>query len=102
MANYSTPAPAEKSLPQVDGWCVYLLHCADGSYYTGVTADIERRLRQHNGDLVGGARYTRGRRPVTLAWVEAAEDRSTAQQRERVVRRLPRLAKQRLVAGARC
>ncbi len=97
--DYSTPAPTEKSLPPVEGWCVYLLRCADGSFYTGVTADIERRLRQHNGDLVGGARYTRGRRPVSLAWVEPAQDRSAAQQRERVVRRLPRAAKQRLMAG---
>ena len=92
----STPTPMEKSLKTVDGWCVYLLHCADGTYYTGVTTDLKRRLRQHNGDLVGGARYTASRRPVRLAWVEVAKDRACAQQREHAVRRLSRAAKQRL------
>ena len=48
-------------------WSVYLLRCADGTLYCGVTTDVERRLAMHNGKKPGGARYTRGRRPVTLA-----------------------------------
>ncbi len=82
------------------GWYVYLLRCRDGSFYTGVARDLERRLRQHNGELVGGARYTRGRRPVELAWSEPCDDRAAAQSREAQVRKLSRAAKLRLVAGS--
>lgn len=74
-------------------WCIYLLQCADGSLYTGVTVNLPRRLAQHNGVLVGGPRYTRGRRPVQLLWSEEAVDRSAAQRREAAIKRLPRPAK---------
>jgi len=77
----------------VSGWTVYLLRCSDGTLYTGVTSDLQRRLRQHNGELRGGAAYTRGRRPVELLWSESAEDRSAAQRREAALRRLPRARK---------
>lgn len=74
-------------------WAVYLLQCADGSLYTGVTLDLQRRLAQHNGQRVGGPRYTRGRRPVELLWWEPALDRGAAQRREAAIKRLPRSAK---------
>lgn len=77
-------------------WYVYLLRCADSSLYTGITTNPERRLRQHNGELAGGAQYTRGRRPVALVWTETWPDRSGAQRREAAVRRLPRGDKLRL------
>ena len=80
----------------VDRWFVYLLQCADGTFYAGVTTDLVRRLRQHNGEIVGGAGYTRGRRPVDLVWSEACVDRSEAQKREYVVRRSPREEKLKL------
>lgn len=80
-------------------WSVYLLECADGTLYTGVAADLPRRLRQHNGELTGGPRYTSGRRPVRLLWSESAPDRGSAQQREAFIKRLPRLDKLALVAG---
>jgi putative endonuclease len=80
-------------------WSVYILQCADGSLYTGVARDVRLRLRQHNGELVGGARYTRGRRPVTLLWSAPAADRSSAQQLEATIKKLSRAAKLRLVAG---
>lgn len=83
-----------------DSWFVYLVQCSDGSFYTGVTTDLERRIRQHNGEIVGGANYTRARRPVALAWYEACEDRSVAQQREYLVRRSTRSEKQRLAVAA--
>lgn len=76
-----------------------MLRCADGSFYAGVSNDLSRRLRQHNGDLVGGARYTRGRRPVQIVWREAAENRVAAQQREQQIKRLTRREKERLIAG---
>ena len=80
-------------------WFVYLMQCADGSFYTGVTTDLARRLRQHNGEIVGGAGYTRGRRPVDLAWSEACNDRSEAQKREYVVRRRKKKEKFKLAAS---
>ena len=55
-----------KSAPPARDWCVYLLTCADGTFYCGVTNDLPRRLDMHNGKLAGGAKYTRGRRPVVL------------------------------------
>ena len=83
-----------------DSWFVYLVRCSDGSLYAGATTDLERRVRQHNGEIVGGATYTRARRPVAMAWYEVCEDRSVAQQREYSVRRLSRREKQRLAAKA--
>jgi putative endonuclease len=80
-------------------WQVYLLRCADGSLYAGVARDLERRVRQHNGELVGGARYTRGRRPVELVWSEASENRSAAQAREAELRQLSRARKLALISG---
>jgi len=80
-------------------WFVYVLQCADGTYYTGVTTDVERRVREHNGELAGkGAKYTSARRPVRLTHSEAALNRSSAQIREYVIRSLPRKAKAQLVA----
>ncbi|MDX5410234.1 MAG: GIY-YIG nuclease family protein [Thauera sp.] len=81
----------------MSGWCVYILHCADGSLYTGVTVDVDRRLREHNGELPGGARYTASRRPVTLAHVETAANRASACRREAAIKRLPRDAKLTLI-----
>lgn len=81
-----------------DAWSVYILQCADGTLYTGIARDLQRRLRQHNGELVGGPRYTRGRRPVRLLWSDTAIDRSVAQQREAAIKKLSRTAKLGLVA----
>jgi putative endonuclease len=80
-------------------WQVYMLECADGSLYTGVATDVARRLRQHNGELVGGARYTSGRRPVRLVWSEACADRTTAQIREAEIKKLEREEKLKLSGG---
>lgn len=78
-------------------WCVYLVRCADGSLYAGVTTDPERRLRQHNGELVGGARYTRARRPVRLVYQERCADRSAACRREAEIKSYSRRQKQSLL-----
>ncbi|WP_324779872.1 GIY-YIG nuclease family protein [Thiobacillus sedimenti] len=75
------------------GWCVYILRCADGTLYTGITTDVARRVAEHNGDGAGGARYTRARRPVELVHVEAAADRIAAMRREAAIKRLDRGAK---------
>ena len=76
---------------------VYILECADGTLYTGWTTDLERRLQAHNSGR--GARYTRGRRPVSVAYREEQSDRSTAQRREAAIRRLSRADKLKLIEG---
>lgn len=57
---------------------VYLLRCADGSLYCGITTEPTRRIRQHNGELSGGGRYTRSRRPVHLVACRTCESKSMA------------------------
>lgn len=78
-------------------WYVYVLRCADGSLYTGVAKDLQRRLLQHNGQQAGGSRYTRGRRPVELLWSESEQDRGAAQRREAAIKKLSRDQKLRLL-----
>ncbi len=60
---------------------VYMLECADGTLYTGIATDLERRLEEHNSSSKG-AKYTRTRRPVKLVYSETYEDRSSASKRE--------------------
>ena len=71
---------------------VYILECADGTYYVGSTTDIERRLRQHN-HTKAGARYTKNRRPVVLRYTEAIDTIGAARSREAALKRLTRLQK---------
>lgn len=65
---------------------VYLLRCRDGTLYTGTTNDLRRRVQQHNAGK--GARYTVGRRPVALVYVEICASRSEALRREAALRKL--------------
>jgi putative endonuclease len=80
-------------------WCVYMLRCADGSLYTGITTDIIRRVAEHNGDGPLGARYTRSRRPVELVHVEPAASRAAATRREAAIKQLDRARKLALCAA---
>lgn len=77
-------------------WYVYMLWCADDTLYTGVTIDVTRRVEEHN-DSDKGAKYTKVRRPVTLAHVEAFPDRSTACAREAALKKLSRSEKLALI-----
>ncbi len=78
-------------------WFVYFLRCNDNSLYAGITTDIDRRLHQHNHTKLG-AKYTRAKRPVTLAFLEAALDKSTASKREYQLKKLTKIQKERLVS----
>ena len=78
-------------------YTLYILRCADGTLYTGITTDLVRRVREHNTSPVG-AKYTRGRRPVTLVWSKRFRDRSRASQEEAGVKKLSRAEKMKLVA----
>lgn len=77
-------------------WVVYILRCRDGSLYTGITTALERRLHEHNHSPKG-ARYTRQRRPVTLAYSERYISRSAASKREAQLKKLERREKERLI-----
>ncbi len=77
-------------------WSVYIVRCADGSLYTGVARDATHRVAEHNGGR-RGAKYTRSRRPVRLAYLEPAGDRSTALKREAALKKLGKGAKETLV-----
>lgn len=89
--------PADKPAATDTPWFVYILECSDGSLYTGVTNNIERRVQQHNDGT--GARYTRSRRPVRLRYHETCESRSAALLRECSLRLLSRKEKDALLAA---
>lgn len=74
---------------------VYILRCADGTLYTGYTTDPERRLGEHNAGE--GAKYTRGRTPVDLVYLESYDTRSAAMSREYEIKQLRRSEKKQLV-----
>ncbi len=76
-------------------WSVYILRCGDGTLYTGIAVDLEKRLAAHRRGVA--AKYTRSRLPVTLAYEESQPDRSSAQMREAALRRLGRAGKQALL-----
>ena len=80
--------PGERSIG-VGAWCVYLVRCADGSLYCGITTDLARRIAMHNGDLPGGAKYTRSRRPVRLAAHACGLSQSVALRLECLVKKQP-------------
>lgn len=80
---------------RVQDWCVYIIEASDGSLYTGITTDMQRRWCQHRDGK--GARYFRGRSPSKLAYLETCVDRSGASQREAAIKQLTRKQKQMLI-----
>lgn len=85
----------EGAIPQSVPWLCYILRCADGTLYTGVTNDLDKRLVTHNAGTA--AKYTRARRPVELAFVEICADKSAALKREMAIKTLSRAQKLELV-----
>ena len=84
------------TIDYVPGWVCYLLSCADGTLYCGITNDLEKRVAAHNG--ADGAKYTRGRIPVQLVYAESCADKSVALKREMQIKSWPRSKKQTLCA----
>jgi putative endonuclease len=76
-------------------WVCYLLRCADDTLYCGITNDMEKRLAAHNAGE--GAKYTRGRLPVSVVYCESCADKSAALKRELKIKRLPRSGKDALL-----
>ena len=70
----------------------YILKCSDGTYYTGWTNDLDKRLKAHNGGK-SGAKYTRNRRPVTLVYYEEFQGKQEAMKREYAIKQLTRKEK---------
>ncbi|SVB67208.1 uncharacterized protein METZ01_LOCUS220062 [marine metagenome] len=78
------------------GWTIYILRCADGTLYTGITNDLERRVSAH--ETGQGAKYTKGRGPFHLVYNETCEGRGKASKRENEIKSLSREEKLRLVS----
>ncbi len=78
-------------------WHLYLIRCNDGSLYTGITTDLQRRLTDHQNSR--GARRLRGRGPLELVFSQQVGDRSLAQQLEWQIKRWSKTEKERLVRG---
>lgn len=76
-------------------WQVYLVRCSDRSLYTGITTDVERRLRQHRAGT--GAKFFRGRSPLALVYLETGHSRSSASRREAAIKALSRGQKEQLL-----
>ena len=107
MARVNSPGPRSRPPAQrrkttadeaARRWSVYLLRCSDGTLYAGATNDIARRLVAH---ARGTVKYTRGRLPVALAWLERVGEKGAALSREAAVKRLRRVAKEALVRGGK-
>jgi len=81
--------------PSGNRWFVYLLRCADGSLYTGIAKDVDRRCQQHNAGTA--SRYTRSRLPVVAVYREAHPSRSLALSREAAIKALTRRQKEALI-----
>ena len=77
-------------------WHLYIVRCKDGTLYTGITTDVEKRLEVHRSGK--GAKYTRGRGPLELVYTEICEDHSHALKRELEIKALPREKKEQWIA----
>jgi len=77
-------------------WYVYIVKCADGTFYTGVTNNLDRRVFEHNNSTLG-SKYTKARRPVSLVYSKRHRDRSGAQKNEHQIKNFTRDEKIRLI-----
>lgn len=77
-------------------WSIYIVECSDGSYYTGASNDIDKRIIAHNS-AKSGAKYTRTRRPVKLVYSELIGTKSKAMKREYAIKQMTRKEKEELI-----
>lgn len=77
---------------------IYILKCSDNTLYTWITTDLEKRLKQHNWDILGWAKYTLARKPVEILYSENAENRSEATKREMAIKKLKKDEKLKLIS----
>ena len=81
-------------------WYLYILRCGDGTLYTGITTDVEKRLEAHRTGK--GAKYTRGRSPLELVYRECCDSHSHALKREAAVKKLSRQEKEKMLSAVCC
>jgi len=74
-----------------------ILECGDGSLYCGITNNLEKRLKQHKGEIKGGSKYTRSHWPCKLVYEEKSASRSEALQREVIIKKMSKVEKQTLI-----
>jgi putative endonuclease len=86
-------------MSEAASWWVYLLRCVDGTLYTGISTDPDRRLVQHNAGTA--SRYTRARLPVEMVWREAQSGHGDALRRELAIKKLARVDKEKLIQPVR-
>jgi putative endonuclease len=77
----------------VSSWYLYMVQTANGMLYTGISTDPRRRLRQHSGELTGGAKALRGKGPLSLVYIQSLSDKSAAAKAEYQLKQLSRSAK---------
>ena len=78
-------------------WYVYIIQAKNGNLYTGISTDVERRFKQHLGELAGGAKYFRGNPPRKLVYIEQMANRSDASKREAAIKKFTRKEKKSLI-----
>lgn len=91
----NNPAERQAAIGQGAAWVCYILRCSDGTLYTGVTNDLEKRVAAHNAGTA--AKYTRARGPVGLAFVEVCGGKSAALKREMAIKSMSRAQKLTLI-----
>jgi putative endonuclease len=87
-----------RNMDHDNGWSVYIIRCDDGSLYTGVSTDVERRFQEHR-ERPRGAKFFNGRTPLEVVYAEDGHSRSTACRREAAIKKLNRAEKLRLIAA---
>ena len=98
QASASDTAQRTVTPSHASNWFVYLIRTHSGMLYTGISTDPHRRLRQHQGEIVGGAKALRGKGPLQLVWQYRAPNRRIASQWEFQLKQLPKKAKEQLVS----
>ncbi len=83
-----------------DDWFIYILRCADGTLYTGIAKDLEKRLAEHNSGGRSAAKYTRSRGPVFLVYSEKVVTHSAAAKREYAIKQMSKKRKELLIANS--
>ena len=82
-----------------NNWLIYILECRDSSLYCGITNNLEKRLKQHKGEIKGGAKYTRSHWPCKLVYEEQSTSRSEALQRDVIIKKMSKVEKQTLISS---
>ncbi|MDN3513345.1 MAG: GIY-YIG nuclease family protein [Candidatus Brocadia sp.] len=83
----------------MDTWFLYVIRCKHGNLYTGITTNVERRLAEHTGNHNKGAKYLRGKTPLTLVMKKKMRSKGMALQIEAKVKKLPKMKKEMFVEG---